>query len=122
MGASFSRIVEAQLAVIPALLARATAGQTDHSGALGRIEGNVGSVAIDFVESTMNYVWRRHLLTALAQSLSVGEDDGPRTVGFADLSGFSRISKTASADEIPRSSRSSRRQHSMSSLLMRVAS
>jgi len=100
MGASFSRIVEAQLAVIPALLARASAGQTDQSGALGRIDGSVGSNAIDFVESTMNYVWRRHLLAALAQSLSVGEDDGPRTVGFADLSGFSRISKTASADEI----------------------
>ncbi len=58
------------------------------------------SDAIDFVESAMNYVWRRHLLAALAQSLSVGEDDGLRTVGFADLSGFSRISKKASAEEI----------------------
>ena len=94
MGASFSRLVEAQLAVIPALLATVPAAPVD------RIDGDAGSDAIGFVESTMNYVWRRHLLAALAQSLSVGDDDGPRTVGFADLSGFSRISKTASADEI----------------------
>ena len=100
MGASFSRLVEAQLAVIPALLATVPAGQVDRSGALDRIDGNVESDAIGFVESTMNYVWRRHLLAALAQSLSVGEDDGLRTVGFADLSGFSRISKKASAEEI----------------------
>ena len=100
MGASFSRLVEAQLAVIPALLAAVPAAHADRLGALDRIEGDVGSDAIGFVESTMNYVWRRHLLAALAHSLSMGEDNGIRTVGFADLSGFSRISKSASAEEI----------------------
>jgi len=100
MGASFSRLVEAQLAVMPALLATIPAGQIDRSGALDRIDGDVESDAIGFVESTMSYVWRRHLLAALAQSMSVGEDDGLRTVGFADLSGFSQISKKASAEEI----------------------
>ena len=100
MGASFSRLVEAQLAVVPALLATVPAAQVDRSGALGRIDGDVESDAIGFVESTMNYVWRRHLLSALAQRLSMGEDDGLRTVGFVDLSGFSRISKKASAEEL----------------------
>ncbi len=100
MGASFSRLVEAQLAVIPALLATVESRQIDRSTALDRRDGDVASEAIDFVESAMNYVWRRHLLAALAESLSVGEDDGLRTVGFADLSGFSRISKEASAEEI----------------------
>ena len=100
MGASFSRLVEAQLAVIPALLATVGADQTNRSGAIEHIDGDAASNAIDFVEGAMNYVWRRHLLAALAQSLSVGEDDGLRTVGFADLSGFSRISKEASAEEI----------------------
>jgi adenylate cyclase len=100
MGASFSRLVEAQLAVIPALLATFGAAQTSRSGTIERIEDDAASDAIDFVESAMNYVWRRHLLAALAQSLSVGEDSGLRTVGFADLSGFSRISKGASAEEI----------------------
>jgi adenylate cyclase len=92
MGASFSRLVEAELAAIPALLATVAAGQTDRSEA--------GDDAIGFLENTMNYVWRRHLLAALAQSLSMGEDDGLRAVGFADLSGFSLISKKASAEEI----------------------
>lgn len=100
MGASFSRLVEAQLAVIPALLATVPSARADQLEALDRIEGAVRSEAIGFVESTMNYVWRRHLLAALAQSLSMGEDDGIQTVGFADLSGLSRIGKSASAEEI----------------------
>ena len=100
MGASFSRLVEAQLAVIPALLATVSAGQKDRPGTPGQVDGDDGTDAIGFVESTMNYVWRRHLLAALTQSLSMGEDDGLRTVGFADLSGFSKISKHASAEEI----------------------
>ena len=100
MGASFSRLVEAQLAVIPALLAAVAEGKVDRPGVVDRIDGDGDFDPIGFVESTMNYVWRRHLLAALAQSLSMGEDDGLRTVGFADLSGFSRISKAASANEI----------------------
>jgi adenylate cyclase len=100
MGASFSRLVEAQLAVIPALLATVATGQMDRSEDLDRIDGDIESDAIGFVESTMNYVWRRHLLAALAQGLSAGEDDELRAVGFADLSGFSRISKRASAETI----------------------
>ena len=100
MGASFSRLVEAELAVIPALIATVAAGETDRSEALDRFGGDIESDAICFVENTMNYVWRRHLLAALAQSFSVGADDELRAVGFADLSGFSRISKRASAEEI----------------------
>jgi adenylate cyclase len=100
MGASFSRLVGAQLAVIPALLASLGAGPEAPSRPLDRIDDDPSSDPIGFVESTMNYVWRRHLLAALAQTLSVGDDDGLRTVGFADLSGFSRISKRASAEEI----------------------
>ena len=100
MGASFSRLVKAQLAVIPALPAAVATGQMNGSEDLDRVDGDIGSDAIDFVETTMNYVWRRHLLAALTQSLSVGADDERRAVGFADLSGFSRISKRASAEEI----------------------
>lgn len=100
MGASFSRLVKAQLAAIPALPATVVTGQMDRSEDLDRIDGDIESDAIGFVENTMNYVWRRHLLAALAQSLAVGADDELRAVGFADLSGFSRISKRASAEEI----------------------
>ncbi len=100
MGASFSRLVEAQLEVIPALLATVAVGQIDQPESVDGVDRNTGSDVIRFVESTMNYVWRRHLLAALAQGLSAGADDGLRTVGFVDLSGFSQISRTATAEEI----------------------
>jgi len=96
MGASFSRLVEAQLEVIPALLAAVEIG--DRSGGPEGPEGDVD--AVGFIADTMNYVWRRHLLAALANRLSVGEGDESGAVGFADLSGFSRISKRATTAEI----------------------
>jgi adenylate cyclase len=101
-GASFSRLVEAQLEVVPnALEAMLTQGHAikvprpvDESD-----EGKADSV-LQFLERTMNYVWRRHLLAALARQLTVRESDGLQAVCFADLSGFSRISKNASSEEI----------------------
>ena len=100
MGASFSRLVEAQLEVIPALLAVVEVENADQSGGPDGSEGDVDIDAVGFVADTMNYVWRRHLLAALANRLSVGEDEESGAVGFADLSGFSRISKRASTTEI----------------------
>jgi adenylate cyclase len=101
-GASFSRLVEAQIEVVPnalaAMLAQGHAIEAprpvDESG-----EGKDDSV-LQFLERTMNYVWRRHLLAALARQLTVRESDGLQAVCFADLSGFSRISKKASSEEI----------------------
>jgi len=100
MGSSFSRLVEAQLEVIPALLAAAEAEKAERSGDSDRSDGDVELDAIGFVAHAMNYVWRRHLLAGLARGLSVGEGDELGAVGFADLSGFSRISKRASTQEI----------------------
>ena len=100
MGSSFSRLVEAQLEVIPALLAAAEAEKAERSGDSDGSDGDVELDAIGFVAHAMNYVWRRHLLAGLARGLSVGEGDELGAVGFADLSGFSRISKRASTEEI----------------------
>jgi adenylate cyclase len=91
MGASFSRLVDAQLnAVINRLPTNASTVLADGS------EHDV----VSFMESTMNFVWRRHLLAALAQSLNAGETDAQQAVGFADLSGFSRVSKTGTPEHI----------------------
>ncbi len=100
MGASFSRLVEAQLEVVPALVTAVEHEKTDRSGGSDASDGDVELDAIGFVADTMNYVWRRHLLAALANGLSVGEGNESAAVGFADLSGFSRISKRASTAEI----------------------
>jgi adenylate cyclase len=100
MGASFSRLVEAQLEVMPALLAAVGVEKADRSDGSDTSEGELELDAVGFVADTMNYVWRRHLLAALANGLSVGDGDESGAVGFADLSGFSRISKWASTAEI----------------------
>lgn len=99
MGASSSRLVEAQLAGIPELLA-AMDEQGNPSDALRPLTVDPESGVIAFVEGTMNYVWRRQLLAALADQLSVGDSDGLQAVGFADLSGFSKVVKKASRQEI----------------------
>lgn len=91
MGASFSRLVDAQLAVI--------AGGLPTDGRRVLADGTEYDV-VSFIEGTMNFVWRRHLLAALAESTNAGETDAPQAVGFADLSGFSRVSKTATQEQI----------------------
>ncbi len=91
MGASFSRLVNAQLAVITEGLQPTTPPeQVD--------DADYDVVA--FIESTMNFVWRRHLLAALVQSTNAGQLDAPQAVGFADLSGFSRVSKSGTPEQI----------------------
>ncbi len=91
MGASFSRLVDAQLAVVaddlPTSVSRVPADRTEFD-------------VLSFLESTMIFVWRRHLLAALAQNLDAGEHDSQQAVGFADLSGFSRISKSSGPEQI----------------------
>lgn len=98
-GASFSRLVEAQLEVVPnALVAMLAQGHRIEAPHV--IEDGDDASVLAFLERTMNYVWRRHLLAALARQLAVRESDGLQAVCFADLSGFSRISKNASSEEI----------------------
>jgi len=101
MGASFSRLVDAQLDVIAdALIADDDGTPTLTPVSRQALGDGSGSNVVAFIESTMNYVWRRHLLAAIAQRLNAGQHDGQLAVGFADLSGFSRISKGATRQEI----------------------
>ncbi len=103
MGASFSRLVDAQLAVMEDVLLADPAGSSKASAAqlisqLGD-EDNIDILAT--IEDAMTYVWRRHLMAALGQRLTTGVKDD-RAIGFADLSGFSRVSKRAEPSEIAR--------------------
>jgi adenylate cyclase len=91
MGASFSRLVDAQL--------NAVINRLPTNGSTVLADGSEYDV-VSFMESTMNFVWRRHLLAALAQSMNAGETDAQQAVGFADLSGFSRVSKTGTPEQI----------------------
>jgi adenylate cyclase len=103
MGASFSRLVEAQLEGIPALRATVEADTAEGVEGSDGSDGSGSDVELDavgFIADTMNYVWRRHLLAAIANSLSVADGDELGAVGFADLSGFSQVSKRAATAEI----------------------
>jgi adenylate cyclase len=101
MGASFSRIADAQLAVIDEHLASQQARPEEtRQERLSAMLLGADTDALDFIEHSMLYVWRRHLLTALSHWLSIEEDDTEQAVGFADLSGFSRVSKKVSRAEL----------------------
>ncbi len=92
MGSSFSRMVDAQLAIVDE---QARLEGADRLSTL-RAEADV----IDTIERAMVYVWRRHMLAALVNQLSFDRDDTEQAVGFADLSGFSRVSKEVGAAEL----------------------
>lgn len=94
LGASFTRICDAQVATLSELtgdLAVADPGWID------------GSIA-ELFEDTLLYVWRRHLLAALGRAVNdASHPDGTQldqAVGFADLSGFTRLTQRVSADEL----------------------
>jgi adenylate cyclase len=89
MGASFSRLVDAQLDALDDLVGSDLVELAD-------ADFNV----FEFMETTMLYVWRRHLLAAVSHRLSLEKSDAGHAVGFLDLSGFSRVSKRAGSAEL----------------------
>ena len=98
MGASFSRLADAVLGAIPELLE-----PDDGQSAADATDAPLATTDADFVgfvEDSMQYVWRRHLVAALARRMEIGEADNEQAVGFVDLSGFSKVSKKATSDEI----------------------
>ena len=95
LGTSFSRIAEAQIAVVEQLAA--VPGLEPDVTSLERGEALIASLnesMLDLLEDSLVYVWRRHLLAALGRRLDAGESGGECAVGFADLSGFTKLSQT----------------------------
>ncbi|HYL51327.1 MAG TPA: adenylate cyclase regulatory domain-containing protein [Acidimicrobiia bacterium] len=102
LGASFSRIAEAQVAVVEELattLPGAEPGTTnrDRSEAL---LGALSESVLDLLQDSLIYVWRRHLLAALGRRLQADETAAKCAVGFADLSGFTKLSQRVSVDRL----------------------
>lgn len=86
LGASFSRIAEAQVTLL------ADAGALDDHD------------LVEFMERSMLYVWRRHVVAALGRRLQVEEGTfgaaEAATVGFVDIAGFSKLSKRIDTDDL----------------------
>lgn len=100
MSTSFSRLVDAQLDVLDLGVDPDGEATTERTRLAELIEADID--VFDFMEQTMAYVWRRHLLGAIGHRLSVDRTGQGQAVAFADLSGFSKLSKSASPEELTR--------------------
>lgn len=97
LGRSFARLAEWQVSV----LGRAVDLETMSVGQLEAVMGD----AVPVIEQLQAYVWRRHLLNAAARQLlsPAGDGDGaPMAVGFADIVGYTRQSRSLKQAELGR--------------------
>jgi adenylate cyclase len=103
LGASFSRIAEAQAGVLDDVLdalpppdGSATPWERIHA-----LEQDPDTSLLAVLEDSIVYVWRRHLVAALGRWLgATGDDVQDSAVGFADISGFSKMSRKSSAVDL----------------------
>jgi adenylate cyclase len=95
LGASFSRIAEAQLAVVDELVAAVPAADRElrNGEHLPSVLAAVDASVLCLLEDSLVYVWRRHLMAALGRRLETDEQAPEQAVGFADLSGFTKLSQ-----------------------------
>jgi adenylate cyclase len=100
MGATFSRLVEAQLDVIDEIFTSSEPGGSSRRIDIDALAAASDTDIVETLETTLLYVWRRHLLAALGRRLNVDEEGGDEVIGFVDLSGFSRVSKKATSTQI----------------------
>ena len=100
LGASFTRIAEAQLAVVEQLVdampGTGASNGPDHATVVDAIDESL----VGLLEDSVDYVWRRHLLAALVRRLETDETAPEEAVGFADLSGFTKISQRMDVERL----------------------
>jgi adenylate cyclase len=102
LGTSFSRIAEAQLAVVDQLsgaLPGADPDLADRAGPDASVVAATESV-LGLMEDSLVYVWRRHLMAALGRRLETDDNAVENAVGFADLSGFTKLSQRVSVERL----------------------
>jgi adenylate cyclase len=102
LGASFSRIAEAQAAVLDDILLSMPAGDPDLSpwDRIQALERDPDTSLLALLEDSLVYVWRRHLVAALSRWLGAEEDLSECAVGFADISGFSKLTRELTSPEL----------------------
>jgi adenylate cyclase len=99
IGQSLARLVDAQVTAVAGRLERLRGDgddPVDSTDLMQRIE-----TLTPTLEQFLGYVWRRHLLAALVRLSAVPSlADHSLTVGFADLVGFTTVSKALDAQEL----------------------
>jgi adenylate cyclase len=102
LGGSFSRIAEAQVRVLEEVLAEVLVEQgletpAQRADALLSPEGRG---LLEIFQQSVRYVWQRHLFATLGRWVGAEEDQAVQSVGFADISGFSALSKRITTEEL----------------------
>ncbi|MFN8052431.1 MAG: adenylate/guanylate cyclase domain-containing protein [Acidimicrobiales bacterium] len=112
LGASFQRIAEAQLALMEELLAKVPGADPELllRDRLGALLDQDDPTLMKLLHRSMTYVWQRHMIAALGRRLdperavdTEPSDDGAThemAVGFADLAGFTKLSRSLTAAEL----------------------
>jgi adenylate cyclase len=99
VGQTMDRLAEWEVATLVSQLDKSKGDSSKRDVALRLVEG----IGPDF-ESLLTYVWRRHLVAAVARVESLGgaeeEQLAEATVGFADLVAFSALTNRLDDDEI----------------------
>jgi adenylate cyclase len=95
MGQSLGRLAEWQVSAI-------TSSLTDPDGPGGGDPIEAARELVPVMESLIGYVWRRHLASTAGRLLAVagGEVDGSLSVGFADLVGFTSLTRHVDEEEL----------------------
>lgn len=97
VGRSLARLSEWQLSLLARSMDLETTDVDDLASTM--------AVVTPLVEQVMNYVWRRHTLNAATRMVlaPAAGDEGPAlAVGFADIVGYTRQSRTLRQDELAR--------------------
>ena len=102
LGASFSRICEAQVTLLADVLGALPGAEpdaTDRDRLASLVAASDESI-LDLFEDSLVFVWRRHLLAAIGHRLGTDGEATEMAVGFADLSGFTKLSQRLEPAEL----------------------
>ena len=97
MGQSLSRLAEWQVSVLTRVLGELDANNPE-------VAAEAARELVPVLEGLIGYVWRRHLAAAAARALANPDEVVARTavVGFADLVGYTALTRNVDEDELAR--------------------
>jgi adenylate cyclase len=100
MGAAFSRVAGAQVDTLAEMVDRVGFDDAPGTDRLQRIIGQDEAWDLSVLVDSVLYVWRRHLLAALAGAASTDGTTTEQAVGFVDIVQFTALSDQLEDDEL----------------------
>ena len=100
LGASFSRIAVAQVDTLAEMVARVEFDDAAGTDRVRRLVGQDEPWDLSVLEDSVMYVWRRHLLAALAATATADGTTTEQAVGFVDIVQFTELSDELDDDDL----------------------